>query len=73
MSRTQKYSLVVMLLLFWMGVIFAPVFAKGFQPPPEINAAIPALIGTILAAPTKGERRNSPDNQRVNEGSEEGE
>lgn len=78
MSKTQKYIVILILLVFWMAVVLAPIFAKGFQPPPEVNAAIPALIGTVLAVPTKGVarrngQRDSSGDPGVSEGDEEGE
>ena len=53
MTRTQKYTIVLMLTLFWIAVALAPILDNDFKPPPEINAAIPSLIGMILAAPAK--------------------
>lgn len=66
MRKNQKYTLVVIFVLFWMAAIFAPLFAKEFKPPPEINAAIPAIIGTILALPDRGHGGNGTHDSATN-------
>lgn len=66
MDRRQKYRLVLLFAGIWVAVIFAPVAFEDFRPPPEVNAALPAIIGALLALPQRG-RENS--DRRNGEGS----
>lgn len=46
--------LVIILTSVWAFAIIAPAFVKSYQPPPEVSAAFPAIIGAVLAIPAKG-------------------
>lgn len=71
MTRTQKHRLVFLLAFAWVLAIFAPLAFKDFRPPPEIHGSIPAVIGALLAIPTKrgedepdGRSRDSEDGEQ---------
>lgn len=68
MDRRQKYRLVWLFAAIWVAVIFAPVAFDDFRPPPEVNAALPAIIGALLALPQRGGENNGARNGEISAG-----
>jgi peptidoglycan/LPS O-acetylase OafA/YrhL len=54
-NKKQKWSLILFLTGIWAFAIVAPAFVNTYKPPPEINAAMPAIIGALLAVPPRKE------------------
>lgn len=60
-----------LLALAWVLAILAPIAFSEYKPPPEIHGAIPALIGSLLMAPTREDKKNGKENQRELQGGDD--
>lgn len=71
MTKAQKHRLVFLLAVAWVLAILAPIAFSDYKPPPEIHGAIPALIGSLLMAPTREEKKNGAEGKRELQGGED--
>ena len=73
LTKRQKHILVFLFAIAWVLAIFAPILFSDFKPDPAIHGAIPAVIGSLLMAPTREEKekRNGAGKERELQGGED--
>jgi hypothetical protein len=72
LTKSQKHRLALLFAIAWVLAIFAPIVFSDYKPPPEIHGAIPAIIGSLLMAPSREEnKKNGTDKKQELQGGED--